>query len=141
MKGLKYISVLLLVNICILVGHNLVPHHHHLTSVDHPLSNECPETHKCPETHECPETSHEHHDDNGGTMYCHAFNNIAFVKYSQSQVPIPEMISSFIIFPDAGDAPDLNTGISSAPGHIVNRLPLSPEFSGNHSLRGPPVLS
>ncbi len=135
MKGLKYISVLLLVNIGILVGHNLVPHHHHLTSISHPSSDECPETHKCPAT------SHEHHDEDGGTMHCHAFNNIAFVKYNHSQVPIPEMISSFVIIPDPGYVPDLNTRISSAPGHFLKQPTPSPEVSGNHSLRGPPVLT
>ncbi len=99
MKGLKYISVLLLVNIGILVGHNLVPHHHHVTSVDHPLSNECPETHKCPES------SQNQHDENGGTMHCHAFNNIVFVNYSQSLVPIPEKLSSVIIIREPGYVP------------------------------------
>ena len=135
MKGLKYISVLLLVNIGILVGHNLVPHHHHVTSADHPLSNECPETHKCPTT------PHEHHDKTSGTKHCHAFNNIVFVNYSQSLNPIPERISSVVIMPETGFVPDLNTGISSAPGYILKQLALSPELSGNHSLRGPPVLS
>ncbi len=135
MKGLKYISVLLLVNIGILVGHNLVPHHHHVTSVDHPSPNECPVR------HECPTTSHEHHDETSGTKHCHAFNNIVFVKYSQSLVPIPEKLSSVIIIREPGYVPDLNTQISSSPGYILTRTPLSPEVSGNHSLRGPPVLS
>jgi hypothetical protein len=135
MKGLKYISVLLLVNIGILVGHNLVPHRHHVTSIDHPLSNECPETHKCPTT------PHEHHDKTSGTKHCHALNNIVFVNYSQSLVPIPEKLSSVIIIREPGYVPDLNTGISSTPGHILKQLTLAPELSGNHSLRGPPVLS
>jgi hypothetical protein len=135
MKGLKYISVLLLVNICILVGHNLVPHPHHVTSVDHPLSNECPETHKCPAT------SHDHHDEDESTRHCHAFNNIVFFNYSQLLVPIPEKLSSVINIREPGYVPDLNTGISSAPGHIRKQLSLSTELSGILSLRGPPVLS
>jgi hypothetical protein len=135
MKGLKYIAVLLLVNISILVGHNLVPHHHHVTSVDHPSATECPETHKCPST------SSDHHNEGKSTRHCHAFNNIAFVKFSQSLVPIPEKLSSVIIVREPGYVPDLNTGISCEQGYLFKRTAPSPELSGSHSLRGPPVLS
>lgn len=135
MKGLKCISVLLLVNISILVGHNLVPHHHHVISVDHPLSNECPETHKCPTT------SHEHHEKASGTKHCHAFNNIVFVKYSHSQIPIPEKLSSFLIIRDSDCFLDRNSNIPTASGFILKWPILSSELTGNHALRGPPVLS
>lgn len=135
MKGLKYIAILLLVNISILVGHNLVPHHHHVASLTHPSSNECPDTHKCPDS------THGHHDEDSGTKYCHAFNNIAFVKYSQSQVPMPEKLVSLMMVASQGVNQEPNRGISTAPGFLLKLPILSPELTGILSLRGPPVLS
>ncbi len=96
MKGLKYISVLLLVNIAILIGHNLVPHHHHLSSATFPISNECSDK------QEFPGTSHDHQDEDSFPNHCHTFNNLAFVKYSQSQVPVPERLASLMMAASQG---------------------------------------
>ena len=129
MKGLKFISVLLLVNIMILIGHSLVPHHHHMVSVTHPSSDECPES------------NHEHHDEDSNATCCHAFNDISFVKYKFAQVPIPEKLSSFIIIADPGATGEPDPGISDALRFIPKPIISSPQLSGSLSLRGPPVLS
>ena len=135
MKGLKYIAVLLLVNILILVGHNLVPHHHHLAALTHPSSTECPEA------HECPETTHDHHDEDSGSECCHAFNDISFVKYNLAQLPQPEKLSSFLIIADPGTVSGISPGFTSTNRLILKLLIPTPELSGAHSLRGPPVLA
>ncbi|MFO7670028.1 MAG: hypothetical protein R6W31_10255 [Bacteroidales bacterium] len=126
MKGLKHISVLLLVNMFILIGHHLVPHHHHVAFVNHPSTNECPTTDPA------------HHNKDSGSKHCHAFNDIHFVKYNHLQVLRPVIQASFVVIGDPGNVPDPVTGLATAP-----RLPLhppidSPIFSGKHSLRGPP---
>lgn len=129
MKGLKFISVLLLVNIMILIGHNLVPHQHHMVLATHPSS------------HECPKSNHEHHDEDSGSKHCHAFNDINFVKYKLAQVPMPEKLSSFMIIADPGTVCEENPGISAALRFIPKPIISSPQLTGSHSLRGPPVLS
>lgn len=129
MKGFKLISVLLLVNIGILIGHNVVPHHHHVAMVNHPSS------------HECPAGDHEHHDEDSGSKHCHAFNDIHFVKYNQSQLPTPADLSSLMIQVDRDQVPEPQSGIITklSSGKIPGMLPAG--YSGKLSLRGPPVLS
>ncbi len=129
MKGLKFISVLFLVNIMILIGHSLVPHQHHMVLATHPSS------------HECPESNDEHHDENSGSKHCHALNDINFVKYNLAQVPMPEKLSSFMIIADPGAVSEKKSGISDALRLIPKPIISSPQLSGSHSLRGPPVLS
>jgi hypothetical protein len=119
----------MLVNMFILIGHNLVPHHHHVAFVNHPSSSECPTTHP------------DHHDKDSGSRHCHAFNDIKFVKYNHSQLLRPVTLSLFVIIEDPGTIPDPFTGPAT-----VARLPLkspgySAEHAGKHSLRGPPVYS
>lgn len=129
MKGLKLISVLLLINIGTLIGHNLVPHHHHVAMVNHPSS------------HECPTDDHEHHDEDSGSKHCHAFNDIIFVKYNQSQLPIPADLSSLMISADPGQVLEPQSGKASSIPPRRNPAVLPSEYSGKLSLRGPPVLS
>ena len=129
MKGIKFISVLFLVNIMILIGHSLVPHQHHMVLATHPSS------------HECPEANQKHHDEDSGSKHCHALNDINFVNYNIAQVPIPEKLSSFMIIADPGAVSKKNTGISDAFRLIPKPIISSPQLSGSHSLRGPPVLS
>lgn len=127
MKGLKYISYLLLISILILIGHNLVPHHHHVASVDHPSS------------HECPAEEHDHQNDEG--QDCHAFNDLNFVKYTPSGLPDPADISWDFLCKDPGpvDKPDFDSPKQLHP--LLKLPPVSAELTGNHSLRGPPVFA
>ncbi len=129
MKGLKFISFLLLVNILILVGHNLMPHHHHVASVTHPSS------------HECPVTNQEHHDGNSGSKHCHAFNDINFVKLNHSQVPMAERLSSFAMMANPEKIPEPHTRLTISPRLLLESTILSSELTRIHSLRGPPELS
>ena len=129
MKGLKYISVLLLVSIGILIGHNLVPHHHHMAMVNHPSS------------HECPPDDHEHHNEDPDSKHCHALNDIQFVKYNQSQLPMPANLSPLVISADPNQLPEPQCGIANTFHPRQNPAVLSSEYSGMLSLRGPPVLS
>jgi len=129
MKGLKLISVLLLVNICILIVHNLVPHHHHVAIVNHPSSQECPPG------------DHEHHNEDSGSKHCHAFNDIQFVKYNQSQLPKPVDISSLLSSADPGQVPEPQSDIANTIQPAQNPAVLTAKYSGKLSLRGPPVLS
>ncbi len=129
MKGLKFISVLLLVNIGILIGHNLVPHHHHVALVNHPSS------------HECLPGDHENHDEDSGSKHCHAFNDIQFVMYNQSQLPMPADIFSLLISADPGQVPEPQSGIANTIQPAQNPAVLTAKYSGKLSLRGPPVLS
>ena len=129
MKGLKFISILFLVNIMILIGHSLVPHQHHMVLATHPSS------------HECPEANQKHHDEDSGSKHCHAFNDISFVKYSLAQVPMPEKHSSFTIIEDPGAVNGQNQDIKNGLRLIPKPIISSPQLSGSNSLRGPPVLS
>jgi len=129
MKGLKYISVLLQVSIGILIGHNLVPHHHHVAMVNHPSS------------HECPPGDHEHHNEDPGSKHCHAFNDIQFVKYNQSQLPMPADLSPLMISADPKQLPEPQSCNSNSLHSGKDHPVLLAKYSGSHSLRGPPVLS
>ncbi|MCP4311228.1 MAG: hypothetical protein GY790_08205 [Bacteroidetes bacterium] len=129
MKGLKHISVLLLVNIFILIGHSLVPHYHHVASPTHPSS------------HECPEGTHEHHDEDAGNKHCHAFNNMHFVQYNQSAVPAPMGLSSIVLISDPGPEQEPCGSITAALQLFLKPPILSPELTGILSLRGPPARS
>jgi len=124
MKGIKYISILLLVSFSVLVGHNMVPHHHHVASSLHPSS------------HECPAGNHDQNEKGS----CHAFNDVEFVKYSPSKLPIPLGQPVFIF-----SAISLETR-STHPWTITScpflQMPtLAPELAGALSLRGPPQFS
>jgi len=129
MKGLKFISVLLLVNIMILIGHSLVPHQHHMVLASHPSS------------HECPKSNHEHHNEDSGNKHCHAFNDINFVKYKLAQVPMPEKLASFMLIADPGALSEQNPGVTDTLRFIHKSIIYSPQLAGSHSLRGPPGLS
>ena len=129
MKGLKLISVLLLVNIGTLIGHNLVPHHHHVAMVNHPSS------------HECPAGDHDHHNEDPGSKHCHAFNDIQFVKYNQSQLPVPADLSSLMIGTDSLQVPEPQSGMANTIHPRQNPAVLPSAYSGKLSLRGPPVQS
>lgn len=124
MKEIKFISFLLLLSILVLIGHNLIPHHHHVAAAGHPSS------------HECPTEDHDHQNDEG--PYCHAFNDISFVKYNSSGLPDPADISWEFISNDQGpvDEPDF-TYQNVIP--LLKPPPLLAELSGILSLRGPPV--
>jgi hypothetical protein len=113
MRGLKQISILLLVNMFILIGHNLIPHHHDVEFVDH-------------------------HEKDSGSKHCHAFNNINFVNYNHSQGLKPLTLASFVMIEDPGIVPEPVTGLATAPLLPLHPPIDSPEFSGKHSLRGPP---
>lgn len=135
MEGLKHIALILLVNILILIGHNLLPHQHHVPSLSHPSSTECPSSHECPDTH------HKHHDEDAGTKNCHAFNDISFVKYNAARLPSPERLSSFMIIRDPGAVPEIAPGVTYAAGDMLKLIIPISELTGTHSLRGPPVLA
>ncbi len=126
MRGLKHISVLLLVIMFILIGHHLVPHHHHVACFNHPSSDECPATQP------------DHHDKDSGSKHCHAFNNINFFNYNNFQGLRTVIQASFVLIGDPGIVPEPVTGLATAP-LLPPHPPIdSPEFSGKHSLRGPP---
>jgi len=135
MKGLKFIPILLLISIGILIGHNLVPHHHHVAMINHPSSQECPAS-----NHEHP-GNQKHHDGDHGAKHCHAFNDIHFVKYNTSQLPVPVDISSLMISVDPSQVKETQSSITFTfqAGKIPGVLPA--EYSGKLTLRGPPMLS
>lgn len=125
MKGLKYISFLLLLSILILIGHNLVPHHHHVASIDHPSS------------HECPVEDHDHHDEEG--QDCHAFNDLNFVKYNASSLPAPADVSW--VFMSKDQAPLIEADFAALYLLQPRLKPpaVSDKATGTRSMRGPPV--
>lgn len=127
MKGLKYISFLLLLSILILIGHSMVPHHHHAGSAPHATSEECPEG------------DHEHHDEERSD--CHAFNDLNFVKYNPSVIPAPADVSWDFIRNDPGQIKKTRF-IALTVLHPLLKPPIvSAELTGTHSLRGPPVCA
>jgi len=127
MKGLKYISHLLLLSILILIGHNLVPHQHHMVSVTHPSS------------HECPAGDHDHQDEDSEN--CHAFNDISFVKYNSSGIPAPADVSWDFTCNDPGLEQKPRFSARNVLHPILKPPAVSDEVTGTHSLRGPPVYS
>lgn len=125
MKGLKYISFLLLLSILVLIGHNLVPHHHHVAAADHPSS------------HECPVEDHDHHDEEG--QECHAFNDLNFVKYNVSSLPAPADLSWDYICKDRSPLIEADFAALVLLHPRLKPPVVSEKATGIRSLRGPPV--
>ena len=129
MKGLRYISLLLLLTLFVLIGHNLVPHHHH--SDIPPITS----------SQECPLKQDDHHEKGKSPHHCHAFNNVEFEKYSHSGLRMGHVDTSSaepshpVYVPESED--------STLNRHLYFIKPgfLSPEIKGLLSLRGPPALS
>ena len=125
MKGLKYISGLLLFSFFILVGHNLVPHHHHVASSTHPSSRECPPG------------DHEPDKENS----CHAFNDIEFLKDKPSQLPLPNGQSLYACNTNSAEKQFLDARNARLLCLFYKAPPLAPELAGCLSMRGPPPMA
>ena len=129
MSRYKHIFILLLVSFSILIGHNLIPHQHHSHNSARPITQTCPEGH------------HDHQKDHTGTKHCHAFNDIDFVKYSSSGIPIPASAqTAFVMVDPAGFSDPLAEAELSQS--FCLKLPIhSALCSGPPSLRAPPLVA
>ena len=128
----RKISFLLLIGFAILVAHNLVPHHHHCESLD------------ASQTHSCP-IEHQDHQDNqarkASTYHCHALNNIVFVNYHLSEVPVPikmtnDLFIAHTVFESEWDHSKASSGYTFLTLQIY-----SIKCQGTHFMRGPPSIA
>jgi hypothetical protein len=127
----RKISFILLISFTIIVAHNLVPHHHHSESL------------VASPTHSCPIDHQDHRDSQDGradTYHCHALNNIVFVNYHISAVPVAikmtnDLFIAHTIFESEWDHSNASSG------YTFLTLPIySIECQGTHFMRGPPSI-
>lgn len=128
--------------------HHHVPDHYECEEHHHGEENH---QHDCDEhQHECEEHHHECEDHHHGEenlphkgenkpKHCHAFNDLDFVKFGSSQVPVPAGFDSCVA---PGSAPHMHEWSGTAPTQLqlCLKLPLKlAPLKGSRSLRAPPL--
>ena len=133
MRFIKQISILLLFSFSVLLGHSVVPHHHHTENVNLDIKGECPIDH--PDRH----NEEDHQDNAHHPIHCHAFNSLAFVNYSYSEIqqPVRVIPLELVQFSRIGLEKPIHFKIKQV---IFLKIPdKKTKYMGAISMRAPPV--